>query len=160
VRVLNNGSFTFTDATAGIVPFRVVGNAGANDRLVVTTEGVSVTGVLRVNGAQMIVPDFVFEPGYDLETIAEHAAAMFEGRHLPAVGPARYDEEGRAVLDIGAQQMGMLEELEKAHIYISQLHGEIEGLKQRAAGIEDLERQKVALEERLARLEARLGEQD
>jgi hypothetical protein len=67
-------------------------------------------------------PEYVFEPEHTLETIEEHATFMWNNRHLKAVHKPENDENGNYVIEIGAQQRGILEELEKAHIYIEQLH--------------------------------------
>ena len=111
--------------------------------------------VLHLGG--QVHPDYVFEPDFQLESIEEHAAYMWENKHLPAVGPGRYAEDGRAIYELGESRAGMLEELEKAHIYIDQLHQTIQALKTDAgAKDEALE----ALEARLARLESSLASLD
>ncbi len=53
---------------------------------------------------------------------------MWREKHLPAVSARRVDEEGREVVDIGARQRAMLEELEKAHVYIQQLNEKVKAL--------------------------------
>ncbi|NJL27865.1 MAG: hypothetical protein HC897_08180 [Thermoanaerobaculia bacterium] len=130
-----NGAFTITEA-GGTSPFKI--NTGsAASTLVVTTSGVEVTGTLKVNGTTMTVPDYVFEPTYQLLPLEQQGEYIRTNKHLPAVGGAQYDDQGRAVIDLGQNQMGMLEELEKAHLYIQLLA-----------------RQNAELEARLARLEA------
>jgi hypothetical protein len=86
---------------------------------------VDITGKLVINGSQ-VTPDYVFDPGYPLESIEEHAEFMWENKHLPALPGASANEAG---VDIVSHQYGTLEELEKAHIYISQLNQEIKQLK-------------------------------
>jgi hypothetical protein len=77
-------------------------------------------------------PDYVFEPGFRIASIEENDAYMWKHRHLPSVG-TRAHHGGRAgVVDVFAQSKGMLEELEKAHIYIGQLHREIAALRSQA----------------------------
>ncbi len=76
--------------------------------------------------------DRVFAPDYDLPTIEEHAAAMWSRGHLPVVGAT---EEGQPI-NLSDKTERMLNELEKAHIYIDQLNAE---LKQKDARIESLE---------------------
>ena len=66
--------------------------------------------------------DYVYQPGYRLEPISEHADSMWGQRHLPAVPPVETDDEGKEIVEIGRHQRGILEELEKAHIYIQWLH--------------------------------------
>ena len=42
--------------------------------------------------------------------------------------PAKINDEGKGYFDVGARSEGMLEELEKAHIYIERLHRRLESL--------------------------------
>ncbi len=91
-------------------------------------------GKLDVDGAiyqrgSVRHPDYVFEPEYELESIDQHSEAMWRDKHLPAVGAGLYDKEGRAVIDMAARSQGVLEELEKAHLYIEQLHRRLAALE-------------------------------
>lgn len=120
--------------------------ASADERMSITDAGINVTGTISQNAA-VIHPDYVFEPDFKLETIDDHAAYMWKKKHLPAVGAGEYDEEGRAVIDLGRKTLGILEELEKAHIYIEQLH------KQRQGDQQEVQK----LTARIERLEAALA---
>lgn len=62
--------------------------------------------------------DLVFTEDYDLPTIEEHAAEMWELGYLPNVGPTIENEP----INLSDKTGRMLNELEKAHIYIEQLH--------------------------------------
>lgn len=87
-----------------------------------------VNGKIYQRGAQLHA-DYVFQAGYRLETINEHGELMWANRHLPAVPKATTDLGGNEILEVGQHQRGILEELEKAHIYIQLLHqrlGELE----------------------------------
>jgi len=100
---------------------------------------------LDVNGqifqrGSLLHADYVLEPDYELESIDEHSEAMWRAKHLPAMPKAQKDENGHEIVEIGSQSKGVVEELEKAHIYIEQLHKRI-----------------TTLEERLAKLELRAG---
>jgi len=115
----------------------------------------SPAGKLDVNGSifqrgVQLFADYVFEPSYTLESIEDHAAFMWNNRHLPAVGAKKVDEHGQEIVEIGARMRGLLEELEKAHIYISTLNDKI---GERDIQLTKLERQNADLAERLARLE-------
>lgn len=79
--------------------------------------------------------DYVFEEDYELESIEEHAEFMWTNKHLPAVPKKRVDEDGMEVMTLGARSKGVLEELEKAHIYIEQLN---EAIKVQGEMIEEL----------------------
>jgi hypothetical protein len=75
----------------------------------------------------LIHADYVFDPGYALESIQEHADFMRRERHLRAVPKAGSPTEGgEDVVEYGSLFRGLLEELEKAHLYIAQLNGQIE----------------------------------
>ena len=91
---------------------------------------VDINGKLLIKG-QELIPDYVFEKDYTLKSIDEQAQFMFENKHLPSVPKAGENYTGS--IDIAHYQMGMLEELEKAHIYISQLNETVKQLKQELA---------------------------
>ena len=83
-------------------------------------------GKLDVNGTiyqrgGVLHADYVFEDSYKLESIEEHTGFMWKNKHLPAIQKATVDENGVEIVEIGSHQKGIVEELEKAHIYISQL---------------------------------------
>jgi len=73
--------------------------------------------------------DYVCEPDYELESIEEHAAYMWKEKHLKAVPKAEFDQDGQEMLEIGAHRKGILEELEKAHVYIQRLNQRIKALE-------------------------------
>lgn len=127
----------------------IVGTFGATPLILGTNSSnvleITPAGNVLFKGSQ-VHPDFVFEPDYQLESIEEHADFMWANKHLPAVGAGEYAEDGRAVFDLGDSRAGMLEELEKAHIYIDQLDDRLRREEQR----------NQSLEERLALLETKL----
>ena len=103
---------------------------------------VEINGTLDVKGpiwqrGAVLHADYVFEPGYKLESIDEHSQFMWQNKHLAAIPKAMTDENGIQIVEIGAHRKGIVEELEKAHIYIDHLH-----------------KQNIALEKRLVKLEA------
>lgn len=103
---------------------------------------VEINGTLDVKGpiwqrGGVLHADYVFEPGYKLESIDEHSQFMWQNKHLVAIPKAINDEKGREIIEVGAHRRGIVEELEKAHIYIDQLH-----------------KKNIALETRLVKLEA------
>lgn len=112
-----------------------------------------VNGSIFQRGVQLFA-DYVFEPTYTLESIEEHADFMWNNKHLPAVGERKVDEQGHEIVEIGARMRGLLEELEKAHIYISTLS---ERISRKDTEVEKLERQNAELAERLARIELMLS---
>jgi len=128
-----NGAFLIDNGAVGNSAFRVfpnaatnlmdLGGAGAQLASTVTVNGtLNVTTAIQLNGTQEH-PDYVFEPDYPLPSIAEQGRYMMTNKHLPAVG------KGEGPIDLRQHQFGVLEELEKAHLYIQQLHGTIEELR-------------------------------
>ncbi len=95
-----------------------------------TTGQVSILNGLSVTGT-CTGCDAVFQPDWDLESIAEHAASMWRNSYLPGVGPT---QEGKVTIDMFKKTAGILQELEKAHIYIEQLHQRLERLEARQTG--------------------------
>jgi hypothetical protein len=78
-------------------------------------------GRILQRGTQ-IHADHVFEPDYELESIEEHTAFMTREKHLSAVPKARRDEKnGQDIVEYNSLMRGLLEELEKAHLYIAKI---------------------------------------
>lgn len=76
--------------------------------------------------------DAVFDADYDLPTIEDHAEAMFANRHLPTVGPTSVDQP----INLTEHMGNVLNELEKAHIFIAQLNEQNKALETRLAQVE------------------------
>ena len=89
-----------------------------------------VNGTIYQRGSQLHA-DYLFEPGYQLESIEDHAGYMWENKHLKAIPKAMVDDNGYEIVEYGSHQKGIVEELEKAHIYIEQLHERIKILEQK-----------------------------
>src|SRR6185369_2433901 len=147
----NAGGDLQTSGTNELVRIQSGGNVGIG-----TTNPLGkldVNGSIFQRGVQLFA-GYVFEPTYTLETIEEHADFMWNNKHLPAVGARKVDENGREIVEIGARMRGLLEELEKAHIYISSLSDRI-SLKD--AEFAKLEQKNKELTDRIARIEAMLS---
>jgi hypothetical protein len=111
----------------GIVPLEIPGSGPDYLKVKIMTS-LDVNGTIYQRGGILHV-DYVFEPDYKLESIEEHAQYMWKYKHLKAVPKAKVDEKGQQVVEIGANTKGILEELEKAHIYIQQLNERIKALE-------------------------------
>ena len=122
LRSNNVGAFAITAAGSGVNELTL--EEGTGD--------LTIIGEITTSGFCSGGCDAVFSPGYEVESIAEHAAAMWSNRHLPAVGPT--PEQGP--LNLSRKTTGMLNELEKAHIYIERLHDELARLRQRLTRVE------------------------
>jgi hypothetical protein len=135
----NDKSSTATEEADWILnsngTFRISGGNDAAELTLDASGNLTVTGGYFVNATQLNVPDYVFEPDYQLTSIEEQASYMARNKHLPAVGAA--PAKGTAAnLNLVQQQLGMLEELEKAHLYIAHLNQELQQLQQRLAQLE------------------------
>ncbi len=160
IRSQSNDQLQVRDNTGSTIPMRF--GAGANTNLLLVgvepdgstavADEVNITGNLVVSGT--ITPDFVFEPGFSLESIEEHAEYMWTNKHLPAVGPATPDGFGTHEINIGLRSQGILQELEKAHIYIEQLHDTIKELEKAQIDAEKLNATIEDLQSRLEKLES------
>ena len=111
-----------------------------------------VNGVIFQRGTTLHA-DYVFAPDYHLYSIEEQSAYMWENRHLPAIPPRQVDDNGLEVVELGAHRRGMVEELEKAHIYIAQLHELVSKLSDE---VQNKDEALLQLEERLTHLEQSL----
>jgi hypothetical protein len=76
-----------------------------------------IPGTITTSGTCSVGCDRVFEPGFEIPSIQEQTRLMYANRYLPGVGPTK---EGEA-MNLTEKVEGILHELEKAHIYISQL---------------------------------------
>lgn len=90
-----------------------------------STGDVTIPGTITTSGSCSGGCDRVFAPDYDLPSIGEHARLMWKNKHLPAVGPTPENSP----INLTDKLERMLNELEKAHIYIAQLHERIEKLE-------------------------------
>ena len=102
-----------------------------------------------VDGETLIVPDYVFKSDYKLESIEEHSKQMWSKKHLPAVKSAEEIKKSGGY-DISERREQILEELEKAHIYIDQLNNQINGQQQQ---INELKTENEELKNRLTEIE-------
>ncbi len=149
------GSWFVRNNTAG--SFVLNKGEGAAELELTTAGNLTILGGLTVvgncndgngGGGGVDGCDYVFHPDYELPTIEDHAREMWENRYLPAVGPTPED----APWNIGRKSAGMLNELEKAHIYIEQLHNRMVDYEHRVADFEQLTQRLKDLEAKLATL--------
>jgi hypothetical protein len=135
---------------------------GATEMELNGSGNLTITGTIKTAGPTCASGcDAVFDAGYDLPSIEEHAEAMWAKKHLPIVGPTLPNEP----VDLSERYGLMLNELETAHIYIEQLHREKAELRaeleaqrvQVETQQADLKAQQDANDERFARLETALS---
>lgn len=110
-----------------------------------STGQLTIPGAIITGGGTCNAPsgcDLVFSSETTIESIEEHAHQMWTNAYLPSVGPTvEY-----APFNLTEKTGGMLNELEKAHIYIEQLHNRLK----------DREKQLDMLSARLEKLESKL----
>ena len=116
-----------------------IDDGGAPEFLMDANGNVTIQGTITTMGSCSSGCDAVFDADYDLLSIEEHADMMFDKKYLPVVGPTQ-----SGPINLSDKVTGMLNELEKAHIYIAQVNAEKKQLQARLD----------AQEARLARLEA------
>ncbi|GLT09255.1 hypothetical protein GCM10007928_14870 [Sulfitobacter porphyrae] len=101
---------------------------------------VVVTGKLVVNNTEMNVPDYVFEPGYKLKTLAEVDQFIAENGHLPGVPSAA--DVAETGLDMTRMQLAQLEKIEELTLHSisqdKQLSAQQEEIAQLRAMVETL----------------------
>jgi hypothetical protein len=162
LHVVDNGAVQLrldnTDTGSGGVPWNLNSAADGTFRISDVDSGSSVLelqmdgdGNVEIAGELVTGGGGLCDPGpcdgtfgdYELESIEEHAAYMWQNKHLWGVGPT---PEG-APINISKKTTGLLHELEKAHIYIEELNDRLK----------DKEAQVESLDERVKRLEALLA---
>lgn len=121
-------------------------NAGQDALIINYVEGGSTTEFKLTQAGNLTIPgtlttggttcsggcDLVFSPEYKVESIDEHADKMWSNRYLPGVGKTIENQPFNLTEKTG----GMLNELEKAHIYIEQLHNRLAEIEKRLAETE------------------------
>lgn len=93
----------------------------------------------KVKVTQSGWPDYVFEKGYRLPTLAEVEKFIQEHKHLPGVVPAAEVEKNG--LDIGANQAALLKKIEELTLYIIDQDKKIQQLEAANKKIEELEKE-------------------
>ena len=158
----NNGGagFTLENSNSGQEWRLDTGGADFNITLVGTGElaeldtsgNLTITGQIFTSGSCVGGCDLVFDPNHVVESIEEHASLMWSNKHLPSVGPT--PENGP--FNLSKMTGGMLNELEKAHIYIAELNDTVKELK---SALAEKDEAVATLSERLAALEELLRSQ-
>ena len=133
----SGGDWRFETDNAG--NFQIDFGPSTGPELLISDTTGATNGTVTINGDLMVNGictgcDEVFQPGFDLPTMEEQASFMYENSHLPAVGPT---PEGKGLINVFAKTTGMLQELEKAHIYIDQLHKRLAALEAKLDAAEE-----------------------
>jgi len=121
MRMTNSANGNSWLVSAGL-RYVIKNNAGDWVSRITSTGDMEITGSLTTAGGTCGGGcDLTFHPDTTIESIEEHASSMWTNSYLPAVGPTIEN----APFNITQKTGGMLNELEKAHIYIEQLHNRL-----------------------------------
>jgi hypothetical protein len=130
------------------------GTGGNEMTIIASTGDMTIRGSLFTSGPDCSTGcDDVLEPDFPLESIEEHAEAMLGSGYLPAVGPTL----PRAQINVSQKIGGILNELEKAHLYIIQLNERLAEQEAELTRLREGSDQFEDLQARLQRLESLLG---
>lgn len=94
-----------------------------------------------INGSkfcEIIIPDFVFNDTFQLESIEEHGDYMFRNKHLPALSSNYNYDNYINIYNHEQRREDILQELEKAHIYIYKLNDKVKLNTEKIKELEDL----------------------
>ena len=109
-----------TTANGTKIVFATTPNGGTTVRAVMI---ITQDGKVKINGTELIVPDYVFEPDYKLMPLEELQAYLNKEKRLPKLSSAgEVNAEG---LDLGGTQMALLEKVEELTLYTLQQHGQL-----------------------------------
>ncbi len=119
IRMTNTGNSNSWVMSAGL-RYVVKNNAGAWVSRIESNGDMEISGSLTTTGGTCGGGgcDLLFHPDTKIESIEEHAESMWANSYLPAVGPTVENEP----FNLSEKTGSMLNELEKAHVYIEQLH--------------------------------------
>ncbi len=100
----------------------------SGSKLEVSGGSIRVTGGSFIDdGTTLTVPDYVFEPDYELMSIAELGAFVAAHKHLPNVPSQHEIKQGG--LNVSQFQMRLLEKVEELTLYALDQHQTIEQLR-------------------------------
>lgn len=143
-----NKSWFLTHENSAGTAFNITHSDSAGAALRLTTGGdLTITGsIVTTGGTCGGGCDLVFSEDYKLPTIEEHESQMWENSYLPTVGPTVENSP----INLSDKTGKILNELEKAHIYIAQLNNTI---KLKSNELDNVKEKYNLLEERLSKLE-------
>ncbi len=115
--------------------FRININDGDGPELTLNAAGnLVVTG--SVTTATQTLPDYVFEPDYELMPLKDLAAFIEREKHLPNVPSKSEVEKNGGMVNMTGLQMSLLEKIEELTLYTLAQQSEIEVLRERLAALE------------------------
>ncbi|MEM7051630.1 MAG: hypothetical protein AAF604_18320 [Acidobacteriota bacterium] len=122
----NGGSFVVTKAGSGVNEMVLSG----------TTGDVVFQGTVSANAGANTLPDFVFEPTYNLMPLDELKSFIETERHLPRIPSVDEVEANGGTIDMSTMQLRLLEKVEELTLYTLQQQDTIRQLQERLDGME------------------------
>lgn len=125
---VNEGSF--------IIASFVDGAADGAEFTLTTAGNLTIAGQLITGGPQCpsATPcDGTFASDFEVPSVEEHSEYMWKNSYLKGVGSTSPDKP----FNLTEKAAGMLHELEVAHIYIEQLHGQLKAVNARLKALEE-----------------------
>ena len=95
---------------------------------------------VKINGTELNVPDYVFEKNYKLMPLEDLKAFIKKKKHLPNM--ASSDDVKSKGLDLGGNQMALLQKIEELTLYTIDQH---EILKEQKAEMTALQKENADL---------------
>jgi hypothetical protein len=104
-----------------------IADANGDNQVEIDQAGVIHCREVEVN--TIPIPDYVFEPGYDLMPLSELRTYIHTNSHLPGIKSAKeYEEKGSIALT--ELSVKLLEKVEELTLYTLQLEAKIQQLQQ------------------------------
>jgi len=118
-------TITFSSATSGKAIFSNGGNLSGSLTSTGSFGRVDAQDGFYDGGTKLNVPDYVFEPDYELKSISELEIFVSESKHLPNV-PDMDDMKKWKTLSVGDRDMLLLEKIEELSLYVIELNKRLE----------------------------------
>lgn len=148
----SNTSKTYTIGTLGTGSLRLLTGNFTNDQgIIIDSNGkvgigtstpqskLAVDGQIRATEVKVLadisVPDYVFEPDYDLRTLKETKEYITEHKHLPEIPSAA--EIGENGIDLGDMNMRLLKKIEELTLYQIELLERLEKAEEKIQNLEE-----------------------
>ena len=118
---VDTATVTFSSPTAGRAIFSMGGNLSGSLTSTGSFGRVDAQDGFYDGGTKLSVPDYVFEPEYELKSISELDTHISQSKHLPNVPDMNAFEEWKQ-LSMGDRDMLLLEKIEEMSLYICLLY--------------------------------------
>lgn len=132
IRFHGVGDITFfNNGSSGTEKMRIKSDGNVGIGIDDPLSKLAVNGQIRATEVKVLadiaVPDYVFEPDYDLRSLKETKAYIAENKHLPEIPSASEIEENG--IDLGDMNMRLLKKIEELTLYQIELMEEMQEMK-------------------------------